>query len=232
MSTVAAPDLRALTIYELADTYDQAADDAARARVVAEVTRRDRADRMATARRALGRIRHEAECAVHAQYLAASEWTRGRLVSREGMAAGIRERDLWRLPAERAARFWSEELADYFMFVEPRITVTGYMRARAAENRAAQIEATETEEVTTDEHEHDASGPELARDAARSLRHVPAAAEAPQAGAGRAVRRGRRRTVTITPWQAVRPGTGRPGGSVQRTGRTGLNGRRLTYTFT
>ncbi|HQU44904.1 MAG TPA: hypothetical protein PK867_18965, partial [Pirellulales bacterium] len=46
----------------------------------------------------LAGIRHEAELAVHAQFLEASEWCRGRLLSRAGMAAGIAEARRFRRP--------------------------------------------------------------------------------------------------------------------------------------
>ena len=113
--TAVLEELRAVDDTGLLDAYRAADGTAARA-VLAEARRRDVRDRLESGRRVLAGIRHEAECAVHAQFLAASEETRGRLLSREGAAAGIAERDLWRLPAGRAARFWSEELADYFTF--------------------------------------------------------------------------------------------------------------------
>ena len=94
--TAVLDDMRGLTDTGLLAAF-RAADDAAARAVLAEAERRDQAEaerrdlaaRTARAREALAVIRAEAECAVHAQYLAASEWTRGRLLSREGRAAGV-----------------------------------------------------------------------------------------------------------------------------------------------
>jgi hypothetical protein len=203
-------DIRALTDEEIAGLYDAAAEDD-RAACLAELERRDLAERTAPAREALAVLRAEGELAAYAQYREAEAWCRGRLLSREGMAAGIAEEDLWRLPADKAARYSSEELRDYHLFVKPRITAAGYVRQRAAEARAARMEAREageagdlaaddpmTEgEISDDgfaEHD-DTSGPGLAGDDAGAFRHGASAEEAPQAGSGCAV-------------HGARPGTG------------------------
>ena len=72
--TAVLEDVRHLPDADLIGAY-RAADDVLAEAILSEAARRDRADRMAKARRALDAIRHDAECAVHAQYLAASEWT-------------------------------------------------------------------------------------------------------------------------------------------------------------
>ena len=236
--TAVLEDVRHLPDADLIGAY-RAADDVLAEAILSEAARRDRADRMAKARRALDAIRHEAECAVHAQYLAASEWTRGRLLSRAGVAAGIAERDLWRLPADRAARFFSEELGDYFFFIEPRLTVAAYVHARAAESRAAraevldQAEAIASDHVTgedTTSHEHDQHAedrPRLAQHVASAFRHVAPAAEAPEAGTWRPVLRGGRGTDADACGQAAGR-AGRPGGAVRlRVTAPVVNGRQL-----
>ena len=229
--TAVLEDVRHLPDADLIGAY-RAADDVLAEAILSEAARRDRADRLAAARGVLAAMRHEAECAVHAQYLAASDWTRGRLLSRAGMAAGIAERDLWRLPADRASRFWSEELGDYFTFIQPRITVASYMRARAAEARVARTEARDaagitTEEATTNERDH--TGPELAGNDARPLRHVATAedAQGPGGPAG-PIQRGGRGDVADASQQAA-GGTGRPGRAVRlRVTAPVVNGRQLT----
>ena len=225
--TAVLEDLRDLSDAALADTYDRAADDAARSAVLAELGRRDAADRTARARAALDRIRHEAECAVHAQFLAASEWTRGRLLSREGVAAGIAERDLWRLPADRADRFMSEELSDYFMFVSPRLTVATYVRQHAAEARVARLEALDqgdavaSDDITDDEigaiddDEHASDRPRLARDDASAFRFESPAAEAPEAGGRGTVQRGGHRAELAEDAEDAGAAAGRPGRTVR-----------------
>ena len=207
MTAVLDAGLGCLSDEVLADMFRAAGDDAAARAVLAELGRRDAADRearelaerTARAREALAVIRAEAECAVHAQYLAASEETRGRLLSREGMTAGVAERDLWRMPADRAARMASEELSDFWAFVQPRITVGSYVRDRAAAVRIAREEAREydgagipaaddiTGEVSTDDGHAEHDGPGLARDEPGAFRREPAAAEAPEAGGRGAV---------------------------------------------
>ena len=99
--TIVAEALQGLPDTLLADVYREADEDAERRAVLAEAARRDQADRLAAARGVLASIREEGEQAAYAQYRRAEEWCRGRLLSREGMAAGIRETDLWRMPADR-----------------------------------------------------------------------------------------------------------------------------------
>ena len=208
-------DLRTLTDLELADMYG-AADDQTCAGLLAEMERRDQAaHRMTAARRALDTIRHDAECAVHAQFLAASEYTRGRLLSRAGMAAGIAEDDLWRMPADRAARFGSEELGDFWLYVQPRITASGYIRERAAERRTAHLEALDEREGAGHEHDHD--GAELAGHGPRALRHEPSAPQTSQGGTGGPVH-GSGHSPAQGQGGEGAGGTGGPGGPVRGDG--------------
>ena len=217
--------LRSLNDDDLAGAWRAADvdDPAVFAEFMREFGQRTRTERLARAREALAVIRAEGELAAHAQYLKASEWTRGRLLSRAGMAASIREEDLWRMPEDQAMRFASEETRDYWLYVAPRITPCGYVRQRAAESRAARTEAMETagqapagdETVTetdwsiTDEHDHD--GPGLDGDAAGALRLEPAAPQAPQRPGG-TVQRGGRGPGPGAYGQPGGAGTGRPAG--------------------
>jgi len=214
-------------------------DEADRAAALAEAERRDQAERLARARERLAQIRAEGELAAHAQYLEASDWCRGRLLSREGMAAGVDETSLWRMPWARAARFASEELRDFFQFVAPRITAADYVRVRAAESRAARSEAMtpagtapavsvehSDDEVVCDERGND--GPELAGDAAGSLRHEPAAEDA-ESGTwpGWAVRPGGRGPAGGAEGTPAGGGARRPAGPVQPA--RGVSAMRTPY---
>ena len=229
--TAVLEDLRAVPDTGLLPVYQEAGDDTARRAVLAEAARRDQADRLAAARRVLAGIRAEAECAVHAQFLEASAECRGRLLSREGMAAGIAEMALWQLPEDRAQRYASEELRDFWTFIAPRITSGTYVRQRAAESRAARIEAlgqaeasaseitdTDQEGMSDDGYQPD-PGPRLAVDDARPLRHVPAAEEAPAPGTGRPVRRGGRGAELGEASEAERAPARGPAGHAEPAGR-------------
>ena len=222
MTAAVLEDLHGLADTALADVYPDA-DDETRAAVLAEFARRDQADRLAAARGTLAGIRTEAELAVHNQFLAASAECRGRLLSREGEAAGITEAALWRLPEPRVLRYASEELRDYWLYVQPRVTVASYVHAHAAEARAARAEANEatgtipaapasftTDQEGTSDDRHD-TGPELARDDAWPLRHGPAAEEAPAPGGRGTVRGGGRRAELAEAARRAEAGTGRPG---------------------
>lgn len=191
------PALSALTDEELAGAWSAADvdDPAVFAAFTAEFDRRTRAERMTKARARLGEIRDEGWSAAYAQYLDAEAWTRGRLFSRKGMAADVTDMDLWTLPWDQAEPLASEELRDYWLFVAARITPAAYVRQRAAETRMARAEALDSKGDDTDEqdlHRIQRIGrpAELARDEARSLRRDETAAEAPEAGPGRAVDRG------------------------------------------
>jgi hypothetical protein len=222
-------DLQSLTDDDLADLYgtDTESDGA----IIAELNRRDRADRLARARATLAVVRAEGEQAAYAQYLRAEEWCRGRLLSHAGMAAGIRETDLWRMPADRADRLGSEELRDFHLYIEPRMTAADYVRQHAAEARAARTGAldhaadvaadTDTEQgAEHDQHDqHSTDRPGLVGDDAGAFRPGSAAAQAPQDGAGRTVRRSGRGADVTEDAQRTEPGTGRPGRPVRGVGR-------------
>lgn len=213
-AVLTAPDLRGFTDGQLAEAWADADEDG-RAGLEAECARRDQADRMARARERLAGIRGEGWSAAYAQYLDAEAATRGRLFSRKGMAAAVTEMDLWTLPWDKAEPLMSEELRDYFLFSAPRITPAAYVRERAAENRAARIQALDSKGDITDEHD---GSTELAGPEPGALRHEETAPEAPQGGSGGTVDGGR-----PDPGHAGGGGTGAdggPGGPV-RDGRGG-----------
>ena len=237
MTAAVLEDLHGLADTALADVYPDA-DDETRAAVLAEFARRDQADRLAAARGVLAGIRSEAELAVHNQFLAASAECRGRLLSREGEAAGITEAALWRLPEPRVLRYASEELRDYWLYVQPRVTVASYVHAHAAEARAARAEANEAAGTIpaashlititregTDGHRQD--GPRLADADPGAFRFESPAAEAPQAGGRGAVQRGGRGGAEVDASQLAEAGTGRAGRPAQPAG-----GGTMTTAFT
>lgn len=218
------PALSALTDDQLADAWSAADvdDPAVFAAFTAEFDRRTRAERMARARARLGEIRDEGWSAAYAQYLDAEAWTRGRLFSRKGMQAAVTDMDLWTLPLDQAEPLMSEELRDYFMFVAARITPAAYVRQRAAETRRARAEALDSK---GDDSEHDGST-ELAGNEARSLRRDETAAEAPEAGPGRAMDRSRPGRPVLGEPEAGSEEPGTDGGTGQSVppGRVGGNG--------
>lgn len=238
MTAAVLEDLRGLTDTGLLPVYQEADDDAARRAVLAEAARRDQADRLAAARGVLAGIRAEAELAVHSQYLEADAQCRGRLLSRGGEAAGITEAALWRLPEPRVLRYASEELRDFWLYVQPRVTVAGYVRQHAAGARAARAEASEaagtilgasspiTTREGTDGHRQD--GPRLADADAGTFRFESPAAEAPQAGGRGAVQRGGRGGAEDDAGQLADAGTGRAGRPAQPAGGV----RTMTTAFT
>jgi hypothetical protein len=219
--TSTAPGLRELTDDQLAEMF-ASDDEDTRAEVAAECDRRDRADRLARARAKLAGIRDEGHTAVFAQYLDADSATRGELLSREGKAAYAQgefrdELALWSMPEERAMRYASLELTDYWLYVAPRITAAGYVRQTAAESRAARAAAMDDRAVTsegaTDGHDHDGQG--LADDDAGSLRLQPATTQSEEApGPGWPVPGGGRSSTDDGTEEQADPGNGGAGGPV------------------
>jgi hypothetical protein len=229
-TTTAREDLRQHTDAGLQRMYASADETTCRA-ILAECARRDRADKAARTREA---IRGEWYDAMFAQYLAAEAECRGNLLSKEGLASGLADpSSLWSGPRDQAMRYASEELRDFWL-ANPRMTITEYERQRAAATRIARAEwhdttTTDTEGTSGDEqHDH---GPVLARDEPGALRREPTPAQAPQAGTGRLVRRGRRRTVILPARQSVGAGARRSGGPIRQLERTGLNGRMLGLAY-
>lgn len=180
-----APALASLTDDELAAAW-QAADvdnPAIFAEFTAEFDRRDRADRTAKMQAGRDAILAEGYDAAFAQHLEASAWCRGSLLSDLGKKHVTDEMSLWTGSKETAWRYASEELQDFWMFVQPRISPGGYARQRGEHIRIQREQALEEREgAITDEHDgHDGQG--LAGDAPRALRRepdpVPDAAAAP-----------------------------------------------------
>ena len=133
-----------MTDEELAALF-AAADDLTRAAVQREADRRDREDRLSETRAKGAAVYAEGEQAAYAQYQASAEFCNGRLLSKAGMAAHDRgefadEFALWRMPADKAELYASEELHDYWLFVAPRITPRG-VRPAAGSGTARRVPA-------------------------------------------------------------------------------------------
>lgn len=92
--------------------------------IIHEMQIRDHCARQRAIRAA---IREEWFLGIHADYLAAENETRGNLLSRDGIAAGVDPISLWSGRLDRAYRYASEELRA-FWDRRPRITVTEYTR--------------------------------------------------------------------------------------------------------
>ena len=216
--TITAPDYRALPDHELAAIADQA-DEATHAAILAEFARRDRADRMAKARKRLDGIRAEGKSAAFAAYLEADAACRGTLLSREGIAAGIRdEQVLWTLPEEQAQRYASEELRDHWLYVAPRVTPAGYVRQCAAERRAELAAVRDSRDGGITDG-HDGTGPGLAGNEPGPLRHGTTAPQTPQDGDGGTVERGRPAPDDTEDSTEADAGTGGTGGPVRPVAR-------------
>lgn len=128
--------LRALTDDELLAAYSTSGE-TGQAAVLAEAARRDRADAARKARQAAESAWMDA---AFAEYLAAEQATKGRMLSREGMARGPSDPfGLWRLPERQALRFASEELREHWLD-HPRLSLAGYRRQLAAAKRAERDE--------------------------------------------------------------------------------------------
>ena len=116
--------LRRASDEDLAAHYDRvqgssAKDARARAQVLHEMERRDRAEeerkrrREAVAYGAYSR-RQEREEAVEHAYVTAERETRGNMLNRKGEARGINPRSLFTGSEERARRYGSEELLEHW----------------------------------------------------------------------------------------------------------------------
>ena len=118
--TPAALDLRDLSEAELLDL--SRAGDVSRAAAMREAARRDREDTLAKTRARLAEIHADGYDAAYAQYLKASEFTRGVLLSDLGRKRVTDEMSLWTGSEATAMRYCSEELAGFWLYVEPRMS--------------------------------------------------------------------------------------------------------------
>jgi hypothetical protein len=112
-------DLMRLTDLEAAELYRARGHHRrVRAMLAADMDRRDREDRakarMERARAQREQLRAEYDLYVHAAFLAAERDCRGELLSRAGIAAGIDPQQLWQMRFDRAARWASEELIQWW----------------------------------------------------------------------------------------------------------------------
>lgn len=140
MSNITAPvdDLRGMSDDDLIAAYHADPDDElTRTRVLAECARRDRAARDQAEREQVYAAWHGA---AYSDYLTAEAECRGELVSRRGVAAGVRDGfALWAGPRWVADLYATEELRDWWD-LHPRLTITEYRRQLAAQARAAREE--------------------------------------------------------------------------------------------
>lgn len=113
--------LRRASDEDLAEHYDRvshghtAKDERAKAQVLHEL---DRRDQVARARRAAGDRRAEQrgdrELTVESEFVRAEEVTRGNLLNKKGVAAGINPRRLFTGREAEARRYASDELLEYW----------------------------------------------------------------------------------------------------------------------
>src|SRR5580704_16617138 len=144
-TTPVALDLRGQTDDQIAALYYSDDQDTSAA-ALAEMDRRDRASRMTAARRTQDGILAEGYDAAFAQYLKASDYTRGNLLSELGRKRLTDEMSLWTGSQETAERYASEELRDFWMFVEPRMSPGRYARQRGTQARIEREEARDERE--------------------------------------------------------------------------------------
>jgi len=104
-------------LYQRGDQTDRNA-------VLTELARRDR---LAIARARRRAVNAEWYDGMYADYLAADAETRGNLLSRAGIAAGISPTRLWSGPEAWAHRMASEELRAFWQH-RPRVTIMQYAR--------------------------------------------------------------------------------------------------------
>lgn len=131
-------DLATLSDDELTAMY-ATADDATIAALTAECNRRDRATRIAAARKRAAEKRQALYAEwrewAHADYLAAEARCAGNLLSREGGKHCEEPMRLWSLP-EHTARLWaSEELNAHWDEADGHMTFARYLRQRATSRR-------------------------------------------------------------------------------------------------
>jgi hypothetical protein len=215
MTSTSVPVLRDLPDAELAAMYGTADDGTCRA-LVAEMNRRDRADR-ARARRAA--IRSEWADMTMALYLQAEAECRGNLVSRAGATAGVADGfALWSGRRSVAMKYATPELIEFWE-KHGRVTATEYAAAVALASRNARddsaseiTEDTATTEVTEDE-QHEEHAEVASIDGRGGL-------GADDAGT---VRRGRRAGAGQPVRGLARHGRPGPAGRAVRRGHGGLN---------
>jgi hypothetical protein len=208
-------DVRDMTDAELLDLYREA-DDLTQAAAMREAARRDRDATLAASRRKLAEIHAEGYDAAYAQYLKASDYTRGVLLSDLGKRRVTDEMSLWTGSKAEAERNASEELRDFWMFVEPRITPGSYARQRGSQARIERETARDEREARNGRNDRQG----LADDAPGALRQEPDVTQrAARSGGPGTLRPGRRGSSDATQDQAEGAATGRPGRSVQRDGR-------------
>jgi len=126
--------LRNVADEELAELYGNG-DEAMQAAVLAEATRRDRKSAQTARDKARWAAVHaEWQVWAHAQFTAAENETRGYLLNREGVAAGMEPWSLWTGSLAHAMRYASEELQEFWT-KNPRLTVSAFREELRKANR-------------------------------------------------------------------------------------------------
>lgn len=222
------PPLAALTDEQFAAAWNAADldDPETFAEYMAEMTRRDRAEReqqrQARRDRAEQALKAEWYDAMHAQRMQAENYCRGWLLSPEAKRlnaiaeqdgkVAVSEWQLWTGPAWMVEKYGSEELKAFFQ-LRPRLTFAEFRRQRARAGRIQREEWRDREQITErgteDDHEHEHERAVMAGSAARALRPETPAPQAPQR-AGRAVLSGGS-PAAADPGAGRDAGDGRPG---------------------
>lgn len=102
--------------------------------VVGELDRREAAERRARGRRVTRDDEYRAY--LEAEFIAAERRTRGNMLNRAGVDAGIDERSLWSAPEARVKKYASPELRAYFED-HPRVSRAEFLGGAAAQTRGA-----------------------------------------------------------------------------------------------
>ena len=139
-------DLRGASLDDLSLPLRQRRRCVCAARLWRKSKRRDQADR---SRRARNAVAAEWYDMAHAQYLAAESATRGNLLNKRGVAAGIEPFSLWRGPESRALAYASWELREFWESSSPRLTVQAY-RDQLAAARREEAEARDRDALAAD----------------------------------------------------------------------------------
>ena len=161
-----AAEFRALDDAALAGLIGSGLGDVARAEL------RRRASDRARERRRQDPVAREWRDAAHAQFLAAEAATNGFLVNAAGRARGIDPWSLWSGPADRAERWASWELLEFWQG-NPRITITEFRRQDAAAREAYEHEREQQEhDRAADHRDAERPGELVAGHGARAVRHV------------------------------------------------------------
>jgi Protein of unknown function (DUF3631) len=202
---------------ELAEWFGASTDEHWHAVLLAEMDRRDQAER--GRRDARQDSREEWHRMAHAQWLQAERECCGVLVNARGRAAGIDPFSLWSGPEHRAEIYASEELREWWR-THGRIDITTWQRQAAGERRAWIEERDRGDQLAN----HAAGSVRHERAAASAAVTVPGAGPVRDAGHGRPDRPGRGSEGTMSIGSMAAHGLERAGREAIRAGA-----RQATY---